>query len=105
MVNLRLKRSGHWLGILLATVVGISVGSGALVWTRTHIVSLHYRLTRLGELETHLRRDVEKLRLEAAALASPRRIEAKARALGLGYPKAGQVVHLSALDVASGAPE
>ncbi len=105
MVNLRLKRSGRWLGILLATVVGISVGSGALVWTRTHIVSLHYRLTRLGELETHLRRDVEKLRLEAAALASPRRIEAKARALGLGYPKAGQVVHLSALDVASGAPE
>ena len=105
MVNLRLKRGGRWLGILLATVVGISIGSGALVWTRTHIVSLHYRLTRLGELETQLRRDVEKLRLEAAALASPRRIEAKARSLGLGYPKAGQVVHLSAADVASGAPE
>lgn len=105
MVNLRLKRGGRWLGILLATVVGISVGSGALVWTRTHIVSLQYQLTRLGELESQLRRDVEKLRLEAAALASPRRIEAKARALGLDYPKAGQVVHLSAADVASGARE
>ncbi len=105
MVNLRLKRGGPWLRILLATVVGISAGSGTLVWTRTHIVSLHYQLTRLDALESQLRRDVEKLRLEAAALAAPQRIETQARSLGLGYPKAGQVVHLSALDVASGAPE
>ena len=104
-MNLRLKQGGRWLGILLATVVGISAGSGALVWTRTRIVSLHYQLTRLGELHTELRRDVEKLRLEAAALAAPQRIEAKAREYGLGYPTAGQVIRLSARDVASGAPE
>ena len=105
MVNTRLRRGGLLLRVLLATAVGISVGSGLLVWTRTEIVSLHYRLTRLTDLEAKLRRDVEMLRVEAAALAAPQRIEVKARALGLRYPDAGQVIRLPRVQVAAGAPE
>lgn len=105
MVNLRLQRAGPLLRILLATAVGISIGSGVLVWTRTRVVSLHYRLTRLVDLKSQLREDVEKLRVEAAALAAPRQLEAKARVLGLRYPESGQVIRLPAGDVAAGAPE
>jgi cell division protein FtsL len=87
------------LRILLATAVGLSIGLGVLVWTRTQIVSLHYSLTR------QLRGEVEKLRVEAAALSGPQRIETKARSLGLRYPGPRQVVRLPAGDVAAGAPE
>ena len=104
-MNLRLQRGGPLLRILLVTALGISLGSGLLVWTRTRIVSLDYRLTRLVDLESELRGDVEKLRVEAAALASPERIETRARSLGLRYPAAGQVIRLPTIDVAAGAPE
>ena len=47
----------------------------------------------------------KKLRVEAAALSAPQRIETRARSLGLRYPGPRQVVHLPARDVAAGAPE
>ena len=104
-MNTRLRRGGPLLRILLATAVGISIGLGVLVWTRTQIVSLRYSLTRLAERESQLRGEVEKLRVEAAALSGPQRIETKARSLGLRYPGPRQVVRLPVGDVAAGAPE
>jgi cell division protein FtsL len=93
-VNARLRGGGTWLRIALATALGVALGAGALVWTRTEILSLRYELSRLDEDERILLDDVEKLRLELAALRAHERIEAGARRLGLRYPRAGEVIHL-----------
>ena len=94
-MNPRLRRGGAWLRIVLASAVGVAVGAGALVWTRTEILSLRYELTRLLDDEARLLADAEKLRLAAAALSTPERIEARARKLGLRYPRTGDVIRLS----------
>ena len=52
--------------------------------------------------------EVERLRIEAAALAAPERIEPRAKALGLMYPKPEQILALDETrhgqrDVAAGA--
>jgi cell division protein FtsL len=96
-VNARLRRGGSWLRIALGTALGVALGAGSLVWTRTEILTLRYELANLHTEEKQLRGEVEKLKLEAAALAAPDRIESLARALGLRYPKSGEVIHLSRL--------
>ena len=104
-MNIRLQHGGPGLRILLAAAVGLSLGAGLLVYTRTEVYSLSYRLSALVSREAQLRGRVEKLRLEAAALAAPGRLESEARALGLTYPDPGQIVLLDSVDVASGVPE
>jgi cell division protein FtsL len=89
--------------------MGGLAAAALLVFARTEITELRYRLTDLVEREAELRADVEKLRIEAAALSAPERIEPRALALGLRYPKAGQVLALESLDgesldVAAGPP-
>ena len=96
-MNARLRGGGRWLQVALATALGIALGAGALVWTRTEILSLRYELSDLDQDETRLRSAVEKLRLEEAALRATERIESRARALGLRYPRPGEVIHLSDL--------
>ncbi len=91
-MNARLSVGGPLLRVILATVLGIAIGSAALVWTRTRVVSLRYELARRVNEHADLRADVEKLRVEVAALSSPDRIEAEARQLGLRYPRAGQIL-------------
>ena len=100
MVNTRVRKSSLLLNILLATVVGVAVGSTLLVYTRTEILSLRYHLDSLRRHETRLRSDVEKLSIEAAALEAGQSLEGRARELGLIYPMAGQVVQLRPPDVA-----
>ncbi len=94
-MNPRLRRGGVWLRIALASAVGVALGAGALVWTRTEILSLRYELARLLDDEARLQADAEKLRLEAAVLSRPERIESRARKLGLRYPRTGEVIRLS----------
>lgn len=105
MLNIRLQRSGSLLRILLVAAVGVSLGCGLLVWTRTQITSLRYQLTQLLDRESQLRSDIEKLQVEAAVLSAPDRIEREALFLGLRYPKAGQLVRVHTTDAAGGGPE
>jgi cell division protein FtsL len=69
---------------------------------------MRYELGRRVSHEHELSLEVERLRVEAAALASPERIEPRALELGLVYPKPEQVVSLHeprvarAHDVAAG---
>jgi cell division protein FtsL len=94
MVNVRLRRRGPLFVWGLAVVVGGLLAAAALVWTRTEITRSRYRLTRLLERRANLEAEVEKLRIEAAALSAPDRVERRALELGLRYPEAGQVVLL-----------
>jgi cell division protein FtsL len=66
----------------------------ALVWTRNELTRLRYRLGDVAERRAAIHAEIEKLEIEVAALGSPRRIEARAVALGLRYPQPGQVIHL-----------
>lgn len=94
MVNVRLQRSGPWARALLYGTAGAVLGMMALVWTRNEITRLRYRLADVAEQRALLHAEIEKLEIELAALGSPRRIEARALALGLRYPQPGQVIHL-----------
>ena len=90
-MNRRIEKRSPFLSLALATALGLAIGSAALVWARTQMVSLRYeRVVLIGE-EAELREELERLRLERAALAAPERIEQYARRLGLVYPKPGQV--------------
>lgn len=94
-MNARLKRGGSWLRIALGTALGVALGAGSLVWTRTEILTLRYELSSLLDEETLLSGEVEKLKLEEATLIAPERIESRARAMGMRYPQSGEVIHLS----------
>jgi cell division protein FtsL len=91
-VNTRVRHASPWLSWGLLSAAGLAVGAAALVWTRTEILSLRYEQSHLLSREAGLRADVEKLRVEEAALSAPERIERRARKLGLRYPVAGQVL-------------
>lgn len=100
-MNARLRRGGPVLRCVVATAIGLGLGAGALVWTRTEFTSLRYERAELLEQKARLRIEVEKLRVESAALSTHERIERRALALGLRYPQPGQVIRPG---VASGGP-
>jgi len=107
LLNTRLRKSGPWFYGLLALALGAIAASGVLVYVRTQLTSLRYELGRRLSAEHELGLEVERLRIEAAALGAPERVEPRAKALGLVYPKPDQIVSLDApghtqRDVAAG---
>jgi cell division protein FtsL len=96
VLNSRLRQSGPWFQVLLALALGVIAASGGLVYVRTRLTSLRYELGRRVAREHALSLEVERLRIESAALSAPERIEPRARALGLVYPRPEQVVALDA---------
>jgi len=109
MLNARLRQRGPWFGALVALAFGAIAASGVLVYVRTKVTSMRYELGRRVSHEHELALDVERMRVEVAALASPERIEPRALELGLVYPRPEQVVSLQeprvagVHDVAAGA--
>ena len=73
-MNSPVRAGGTRQRALVATAIGVLLGVGALVWTRTEILSLQYHLARLVDHEAELRAEVEKLAIEVAALSSPARV-------------------------------
>jgi cell division protein FtsL len=110
MLNSRLRKQGPWFSALVALALGAIAASGVLVYVRTHVTSMRYELGRRVSHENELSLEVERLRVETAALAAPERIEPRALELGLIYPAPDQVVSLadnqlaSPHDVAAGGP-
>lgn len=63
------------------------------VWSRVQVTSLEYEISQLESRLRGLRQETSNLRLEAASLSSPERIERVARKeLHLRLPTADQVV-------------
>ncbi len=110
MLNSRLRKQSPWFGALVALALGAIAASGVLVYVRTQVTSMRYELGRRVSQEHTLSLEVERLRVETAALAAPERIEPRAYELGLIYPAPEQVLtlndnHLAAIhDVAAGGP-
>ena len=76
-----------------AAVATAVVGSALFyVWTRLEVVSWGYRIPQATTRQEELRQANRELRIEAASLRSPGRIETIARKeLGLDFPRPGQV--------------
>jgi cell division protein FtsL len=66
------------------------------VWTRHEATSWGYRISEAAQSQSELKQTNRELRLEAASLRSPARIEKIARKeLGLDFPKPGQIQPLN----------
>jgi len=75
-----------FLGLLLAVSLFI-------VWSRLQVVTLDYDISRLESELRNLGQQTRQLRLEAASLSRPDRIEALAkRNLGLRFPSSRQLI-------------
>jgi cell division protein FtsL len=75
-----------FLGLLLAVSLFI-------VWSRLQVVNLDYDLASLGGQMRELQQESQQLRLEAASLSRPARIEQLARKeLGLRFPAPQQII-------------
>jgi cell division protein FtsL len=96
-MNVRLRTTGRLVPLLVPTLIVAVTASGVVVWARTEMTALGYRIALSLEEETELQSEVEKLRVEVAALSSPDRIERQARAAGLVDPRPGQIVTLEEL--------
>jgi cell division protein FtsL len=99
-VNVKLRSSGRFFRFVAPSLMVVASAAAIVVWTRTDITATGYRIGRLIDQERALRTEVEKLRIEATALASPERIERGARAQGLTDPKPGQIVPLRSVGAA-----
>ena len=78
-----------------AAVFAVCLGAALfLTALRLEITRLRYDLSRLHGAGQQLAGEVSQLEVEAAALASPKRIEARATRLGFVYPRPDQVVVL-----------
>jgi cell division protein FtsL len=63
------------------------------VWSRVQVTGLEYEISRVEEELRNARKETLQLRLEAASLSSPERIERVARReLGLRLPVSEQVI-------------
>jgi len=81
----------------LAPVLGfialLLVVSLFFVWSRVQVTSLDYDISRVESALRKAQQETSQLRLEAASLGSPERIERVARTeLGLRLPVAEQVI-------------
>ena len=81
----------------VAAVAIVVVGSALFyVWSRHQVTSWGYRISEATTLQNELKQTNRELRLEAASLRSPDRIESIARKkLGLDFPKPGQIQPLN----------
>lgn len=78
---------------VLGFIVLLSAVALFFVWSRVEVTSLEYEISGLETSLRKARQETSQLRLEAASLRSPDRIEQVARAkLGLRLPVSEQVI-------------
>jgi cell division protein FtsL len=86
------RRLGRQLGLGALVVLMIAL---CLVWVRLQVVNRGYEISTARQLERRLEQEQRELRIEAATLTSPRRLEEVARTrLGMGPPAPGQIVNV-----------
>ncbi len=90
-MNAENRRSLGFGGALL-TSVAVAVCLIFVAWAKMETVQITYEIGKLVQREEKLSNDQRRLRAELAELRAPSHLEALAPELGLGAPKAGQVV-------------
>jgi cell division protein FtsL len=84
-------RVRRWLGLTTGCALSLVVAALMVVAMRVQQVHLAYQLDSLRAERGRLEGLVRQLEVEVATLRSPRRIEQRARQLGLAPPAPGQV--------------
>ena len=84
----RLRRS---LGVAIVGAVCFVLPALAVVAVRVQHVHLAYQLDALRSERSRVETVIRQLEVEVATLGAPRRVEAQARQLGLGFPAPQQV--------------
>ena len=79
-------------GGALVTSVAVAVCLIFVAWAKMETVQITYEIGKLVQRDEELSNDQRRLRAELAELRAPSHLETLAPALGLGAPKAGQVV-------------
>ena len=77
------------LFLFLAVLLAVAL---FFVWSRIQVTHLEYDLSGLNESIQRLQQEHRRLRVEAASLRSPARLEQVALDLGLRYPAPAQIV-------------
>lgn len=77
---------------LFLALGALSAVSLLFVWSRLELTHLEYDLSRLNSDIRVARQEVKQLRIEAASLRHPKRIERLAQAQGLRMPTSSQIV-------------
>lgn len=97
LVRERDRRRLRDLGKVVLVLAPLALALSAFTWVHLQVLDAGYRIDRL-EHELHaLEREESRLRLEAAYLSSPKRIERRARReLGMRPPEVGQLVFVEA---------
>jgi uncharacterized protein HemX len=98
LVRERDRRRLRDLALVVAVVAPLGIGLAGYTWLQLETLRVAYRVEAL-EREAHRVAQVERqLRLEAAYLANPERLAARAQAeLGLAEPAIEQVLFLEEL--------
>ncbi len=89
-----LKGVDHQVALLVLVVALLFIGCSLFsVWAHHQVISLGYEISRASEEEQDLLKESKKLRLELAALKSPKRIENVAlKDLGFINPQKEQLI-------------
>ena len=86
-----LRRPNLWP--VLGFIALMLVVSLFFVWSRVQVIGLEYEISNLESNLRDARKETSRLRIEAASLSSPERIERVARSeLGLRLPVSEQVI-------------
>ncbi len=86
--NIRMRGIFKNFSLYLAIFFVFALG---YVWTRVKVMEVGYRIRHLEDEQKKLREEDRALRVEAATLRSPQRLEVLAGELGLKRPNEGQV--------------
>jgi cell division protein FtsL len=93
LVRQRDRRRLRDLARVVALLLPLGVGLLAYTWAHLRVLDAGYRINALERHLVELNRQERELRLEAAYLESPQRIEARATdELGMTPPELGQVL-------------
>ena len=80
---------------LMVCMVVFTVVSVFHVWSRFKLVDLNLQISEIGKQVTEAGQEQKRLKLEAASLRAPARVEAIAKnELGMALPTEQQIIHV-----------
>lgn len=94
MTTRRINRGKKWILIRLAFICLLIAGTFALVWLRTAVVNLEYKLGELNREKSELLRERKFIIAQRENLYSARNIEAFAVKLGMRFPERENIYYV-----------
>jgi cell division protein FtsL len=91
LVRERDRRRRRELGLILLAAVPLGLGLLGYSWIHQELLTAGYQIDHLERRLHDLEQESRRLELEAARLANPARVDARAQELGLVPPESAQL--------------